>query len=131
MSLKRLSSWQSIAVIVPGALIVVFSAIAVVHLKPDSGSSTARPQSGMVVSYGIGPSGFGDSCGGVAVVRLKDGEVVRAASFQHAYLQDGAVVTVVRHRSTCPPALYMVVHGGPPGSSSSRTPTPLHGARAG
>lgn len=121
MSLKRLSSWQSIAVVVPGILIVVLSFVAVMRSSPSNAHSAARPQPAAVVSYGLSPSRFGDSCGGVAVVRLKDGEVVRAASLHGLYLQSGAVVTVIRRRSTCPPALYTVLNDGPPGSPSPRT----------
>lgn len=121
MSLKRLSSWQSIAVILPGVLIVVFAVVAVMRSKPSPERLTARPQAGMVVSFGLTPPTFGESCGGVAVVRLKDGEEVRAASSPDMYLHSGMAVTVIQHRSACPPAFYTVLHAGPPGSSLPET----------
>lgn len=131
MSLKRLSSWQSIAVMIPGALIAVFLVVGVMRSKPGSWRSTGQPQPGTVVSYGLSPAGLGNSCGGVAVVKLKDGALVRAASFQGSFLQSGAAVTVIKHRSTCPPALYTVLHDGPPDSSSSRALAPQRGVSAG
>jgi len=131
MSLKRLSPWQSIAVMIPGVLIAAFLVVAVMRSKPSSWRPTSQPQPGTVVSYGMSLAGFGDSCGGVAVVKLKDGALVRAASFQDTYLQSGAVVTLIKRRSTCPPALYTVLHGGPPDSSPNRMPTPSRGMNAG
>lgn len=131
MSLKRLSSWQAVAVMVPGALMVVFIAVGVVRSKASSWRAMGPPEAATVASYGVSPARFGDSCGGVAVVKLKDGELVRAAATADTYLRDGTTVTVIERRSTCPPALYTVLHDGPPSRSSSRHAAPSPGTRTG
>jgi hypothetical protein len=87
--------------------------------------SPIRPQLGVIISYGLSTGAY-SGCGGVAVVRIGNGKVVRAASFQtqDGSFRRGAQVTVTRSRSTCPPALYIVLHGGPPNSSAKRTRVP-------
>lgn len=99
------------AALVFGAVLLV--AVSVYGVTRPA-SPAGPPQSAIVVSYGLSPSSFGDSCGGVAVVRLRSGATVRAAS---VYFGNGALVTVAKVRSLCPPALFTVLHGGPPDHS--------------
>lgn len=105
--------WKGILALTAFAVIIVFSGVAVTRsfLKPTL--PPGPPQAGVVLSYGLWTPTFGNSCGGVAVVRLKDGDVVRAAALESADLRKGALVSVSKMQSSCPPAFYTVLQSNP------------------
>ncbi|MBU6247399.1 MAG: hypothetical protein KGN77_06545 [Xanthomonadaceae bacterium] len=72
-----------------------------------------EPMAGDAAGGGCGTGGV------VAMVRLNSGQVVSAATYQYGYgmVFDGALVTVLNSRPLCGPALYTILHGGPPDTS--------------
>ncbi len=121
--------WKEVLGIGTFILVVLVCGAAATYATLTYVRPPIRPQLGVIISYGLS-SGAYSGCGGVAVVRIGNGKVVRAASFQNGSFRRGAQVTVTRSRSTCPPALYIVLHGDPPNSSVKRTAVPLRGPSA-
>jgi hypothetical protein len=114
-------SWKSIMM---WAVTLAAAAALIVRTVKQPTSPPSSPRPAVVVSYHFTPMSGGCGIGGVeAWVRLNNGQIVSAATYQYGYdmVYDGALVTVQKFRVLCGPAPYTILHGGPPDASNQRT----------
>lgn len=124
MPLPGRLSWKSIAA---WGVVALAAAALMVDAAKQPTSPPSQPQPAVVVSDYFTPmaGGMSGGCttGGVAAtVRLNNGQIVRAATYQYGYgfVRDGALVTVQKFRPLCGPAPYTILHGGPPNVRAER-----------
>lgn len=118
-------SWKSI---MAWAVVVAVAAAIMVHTAKKPVSPPSWPQPAVVVSSYATPMTGGMSAGGCSIgnvlawVRLNNGQIVSAATYQYGYdsVHDGAIVTVEKFRVLCGAAPYTILHGGPPNTSIQR-----------
>lgn len=118
-------SWKSIAA---WAVVALVATAIMVYTAKQPPWPPSRPQPAVVVSDYFTPmaGGMSGGCatgGVVATVRLNNGQIVRAATYQYGYgmVHDGALVTVQKFRVLCGPARYTILHGGPPDVRAERS----------
>lgn len=125
MPLPGRLSWKSI---VAWGVVALAAAALMVDAAKQPTSLPSRPQPAVIVSDYFTPmaGGMSGGCatgGVVATVRLNNGQIVRAATYQYGYgiVHDGALVTVQKFRVLCGPAPYTILHGGPPDVRAERS----------